>query len=119
LLRLNNRWWYFFNCYENGKPFLDVVFVDAAVETKEGTIIYTGWLRDFVCEGERLDRLYLNCVVKRKLKLNNDGKEDVNTKQSSAVPIAEGKLSLPYANIINLNVRFARLRIEVTTETSE
>lgn len=119
LLRLNNRWWYFFNCYENGKLFLDLVFVDAAVETKEGTVIYTGWLRDFVCEGERLDRIYLNCVVKRKLKLNNDGKEAVETKQSSAVPIAEGKFSLPYDSIINLNVRFVRLEIEVAKETDD
>jgi len=119
LLRLNNRWWYFFNCYENGMRFHDLVFIDAAVETKEGTIIYTGWLRDFVCEGEKLDRIYLNCVVKRKLKLNKDGNEEVETKQSSAVPIAEGKFSLPYDNIINLNVRFLRLEIEIKEETDD
>jgi hypothetical protein len=118
LLRLNNRWWYFFNCYENGRRSLDVVFIDAAVETKEGTIIYTGWLRDFICEGERLDRIYLNCVVKRKLKLNKDGKEETETSQSSAVPITEGKFSLPYDNIINLNVRFVRLEIEAAAETN-
>lgn len=119
LLRLNNRWWHFFNGHENGKPFLDLVFVDAAVATQEGTIIYTGWLRDFVCDGERLDRIYLEFVRKRKLKLNNNGREDVETKQSSGVPIAEGKFSLPYDNIINLNVRFVALKIREKKKTDD
>jgi hypothetical protein len=119
LLRLNNRWWHFFNGHDNGKPFLDLVFVDAAVATQEGTIIYTGWLRDFVCDGERLDRIYLEYVRKRRLKLSNDEKKETETRRSSAVPVSGAKFSLPYANIINLNVRFVRLEIEETTDPDD
>lgn len=118
LLRLNNRWWHFFNGHENGKPFLDVVFVDAAVATQEGTVIYTGWLRDFVCDGEKLDRIYLELVTKRKLKLINEGNREAKTYLSSAVPITKGKLSLSYNHIINLNVRFLALRMEETKKTN-
>lgn len=119
LLRLNNRWWHFFNGYENGKPFLDLVFVDAAVATQEGTVIYTGWLRDFVCDGEKLDRICLEFVRKRKLRLNNDGKGEVETRLSSAVPVPGTKFLLPYDNIINLNISFVALEIEETEETDE
>ena len=110
LLRLNNHWWYFFNGYENEKPFLDLVFVDAAVETKECTVIYSGWLLDFVCEGEKLDRIYLDCVVKRKLKVNNNERGSFRTVFSSAVPLTGKKFSLSYDNIINLNLRFVSLK---------
>jgi len=112
LLRLNNRWWYFFNGYENDKQLLDLVFVDAAVETKECTIIYTGWLRDFVCDGERLDRIYLECVAKRKFKVHYSENQEGATELSSAIPIRGKKFSLPYDRIINLNVRFVTLVIE-------
>lgn len=61
LLRLYNYWWYLFNGYKvdefaNGEtpaPF-DVVFVDALVNTNSGTMIYSGFLIDFVCEGEKI-----------------------------------------------------------------
>lgn len=110
LLRLNNHWWYFFNGYENDKPFLDMVFVDAAVETKECTVIYSGWLQDFVCDGEKLDRIYLDNVVKRKLRVNNAESTDVKATLSSALTLPGKKFSLAYDNIINLNLHFLTLK---------
>lgn len=116
LLRLNNHWWYFFNGYESGRRCLDLVFVDAVVETKECTVIYSGWLLDFVCEGERLDRIYLEDVLKRKLKINNAGIGEVEATLSSAVPVRGDKFSLQYDNIVNLNVKFVSLNIEKIDE---
>jgi hypothetical protein len=116
LLRLNNRWWYFFNGYESGGRFLDMVFVDAVVETKECTVIYSGWLLDFVCEGERLDRIYLEDVLKRKLEVNNAGNQDAEAKLSSAISVPGDKFSISYDNIVNLNVSFVKLEVKKTDE---
>ncbi len=75
--RLYNRWWYLFRGYqvdktiESGKPVeFDIVFVDALVNTSEGAIIYSGYLLDFVCKGETLERIYLSEASKRDFKSN-------------------------------------------------
>jgi len=104
-LRLNNRWWFLFNAFKKNNQRSDMVLVDAVVETKECTIIYSGWLLDFVCDGEKLDRIYLECVVKRKLRIENE-KGVIEEQLSSAVPIRGEIFSLPYDNIINLNLHF-------------
>jgi len=109
VLRLNNRWWFLFNAFKYNNQTPDLVLIDAVVETKECTIIYSGWLLDFVCDGEKLDRIYLEYVVKRKLKIVKD--EGMKEEQlSSAVPIPGDIFSLSYDNIINLNLRFLTLR---------
>ena len=96
--------------YGWNKGLLDMVLVDAMVETKEGTIIYSGCLLDYVCEGEKLDRIYLEYVVKRKLKVVNDEQAAIEEGVPSAIPIQGDVFALPYDNIINLNLRFLTLR---------
>lgn len=101
LLRLNNRWWYFFNGLESDIETFDLVFVDAVVDTKEATLIYSGFLINFVCEGEKLNRIYLGDVVRRRL-----GTQDAELIEIS-VP---GEIfSISAEHIINMNLRFILL----------
>lgn len=118
LLRLYNYWWYFFNGYKldnflNGEtpaPF-DIVFVDALVNTNAGTMIYSGFLIDFVCEGEKLDRIYLSKTSKREFKkmTTNDKGNYLSDETGDAVRIQGDTMMIPYNNIINLNLEFVTL----------
>lgn len=115
LTRLNNRWWYFFNGYENGIEEFDLVFVDAVVDTNDGTIIYSGFLIDYVCNGEDLDRIYLGDTVRREFKISEPSKpaEALSNQAASPFPIPGEIFSLPYKNAINLNLRFIILRDDI------
>ena len=112
LLRLNNRWWYFFNGIENNIENFDLVFVDAVVDTKECTMIYSGFLIDFVCDGEKLERIYIGDVVRRKLKPGENGNES-ETEPTTALQIPGDIFSISYEKIINLNLRFIILEDEL------
>jgi hypothetical protein len=46
-LNLYNKWLYFFNGHYADVDEFDVVFTDALVDTKEGEIIYSGFLVNF------------------------------------------------------------------------
>jgi len=118
LLRLYNYWWYFFNGYKvdgflNGRSFapFDIVFVHALVNTNAGTMIYSGFLIDFVCEGEKLDRIYLSKTSKREFKkmTTNDKGNYLSDETGNAVRIAGDTMMIPYNNIINLNLEFLTL----------
>jgi hypothetical protein len=114
LLRLNNRWWYFFNGLENDISEFDLVFVDAVVDTKECTMIYSGFLIDFVCDGENLDRIYIGDVVRRKLKPGENMDENATNVGSTALQIPGEIFSIAYRNIINLNLRFIVLEADLS-----
>jgi hypothetical protein len=117
-LRLYNYWWYFFNGYKvdgflNGAttaPF-DIVFVNALVNTNAGTMIYSGFLIDFVCEGEKLDRIYLSETSKREFKKTtmNDKGNYLSHEAGNAYPIEGDTMMIPYNNIINLNLQFVSI----------
>lgn len=102
LFRLNNRWWYLFNGLENGIEDFDLVLIDAVVDTKDGTIIYSGFLVNYVCNGEELDRIYLRDVVRREFKVVKD--DILKTGEPASIP--GETFSIPYNNIINLNLKF-------------
>ncbi|HYO22573.1 MAG TPA: hypothetical protein VER36_09210 [Flavisolibacter sp.] len=118
ILRLNNRWWYLFNGYyltEIGmeQREYDLLFVDAVVDTNDGTLIYSGYLMDFVCHGEELDRIYLNDAIRRELKkkqLDENGKEVLVNQPGEPVTIPGNFFSLSYKDIKNLNLRFLRFQ---------
>jgi hypothetical protein len=114
ILRLNNRWWYLFNGYHltdigfDNQEF-DLLFVDAAVDTHDGTLIYSGYLVEFVCNGEELDRIYLNDTIRRELKKKRpeeSGKEMFVNEPGEAVSIPGEFFSIAYKDIKNLNLRF-------------
>jgi hypothetical protein len=114
LVRLYNQWWYLFQGYKRDRiinstlePF-DVVYIDALVNTNAGTMIYSGYLVDYVCKGEDLDRIYLSKVSKREFKItamNEKGNYLIN-KPSEALPIGGDQMSIPYNSIINVNLQF-------------
>jgi hypothetical protein len=112
LLRLNNRWWYLFNGYYLRELDLnlayDLIFVDAAVDTADGTLIYSGYLVDFVSSGEDLDRIYLRNTVRRELKksITQEGNTVLLNEPGDPIEIPGVIFSLAYANIKNLNLHF-------------
>lgn len=115
LLRLYNYWWYFFNGYKvdgfanNGTPTsYDIVFINALVNTNSGTMIYSGFLIDFVCEGEKLDRIYLSETSKREFKkmTSNDKGNYLSHEAGEEFLIDGDTMMIPYTNIINLNLHF-------------
>jgi len=105
--RLHNRWWYLFNGYLNDVTSFDFVFVDVIVDTKDGTMIYSGVLKEFVCNGEELDRIYLEEAARREFKKKDEHRpEALINEPGIAQDIPGNILTLPYKNIINLNCRF-------------
>jgi hypothetical protein len=108
LTRLNNRWYYLFNGYENNIPEFDMLFVDAVVNTNDGTIIYSGFLVNYVCNGEQLDRIYLGDVVRREFKRPSPEEKGISLSNEPGLPmnIPGNIFSLSYDNAINLNLRF-------------
>lgn len=108
LFRLNNRWWYLFRGYENEVSNFDLLSVDAVVDTKDGTIIYSGFLVNYICNGEELDRIYLRDTVRREFKTT-----DVNGKfqNIAGVPVSipGDTFSIPYKIISSLNLKFIEL----------
>jgi hypothetical protein len=117
LLRLNNKWWYLINGYyltEIGweRREFDMLFVDAVVDTSAGSIIYSGYLVEFVCNGEDLDRIYLNDAIRRELKRkvkDNNGNEAVINQPGDAASIPGEFFCIAYRDIKNLNLRFINL----------
>jgi hypothetical protein len=112
LLRLNNKWWYLFNGYHlpeigfEGRDF-DLLFVDVAVDLKDETVIYSGYLVDFACNGEELDRIYLSDTVKRAFSDQFHGDEAVGAHSPEDPKSIPGAFfSIAYKDIKNINLRF-------------
>jgi len=123
LLRLNNRWWYLFNGYylpEVTDANYDLLFVDAVVDTQEGTFIYSGYLVEFVCEGEELQRLYLNDTIRRTLNRkvrDGAGRDETWNEPGDPVDIPGQFFVIEYKQVKNMNLRF--ISLENTIEDIE
>jgi hypothetical protein len=112
--RLHNRWWYLFNGYLNNVTSFDLVFVDAIVDTKDGTMIYSGVLKEFVCNGEELDRIYLEETTRREFKRRDGIQTGLLVNEPGNTQDIPGYIfTLPYKQIINLNLRFIILRDDI------
>jgi hypothetical protein len=124
LLRTRNRWWYLFNGYylnsmEEIRPVIDNPFVDAVVDTGKGTIIYSGYLVDFVCQGEDLDRIYLGGGVFRR-ELKKDGEEGASIFRPGDPKRIDGQfLCIPYSQIKNLNLKFITINLNDLEENEQ
>lgn len=108
---MNNRWWYLFNGIENNIEDFDILILDLVVDTREGTIIYSGYLLNYVCNGEELDRLYLTQTTKREFKINSDNGL-ITTGSPSEVPGVA--FSISYQNVINMNLKFLVLENDIS-----
>ena len=107
-----NSWWYYFraNEYDSSYAYLGkrepLVFVDALVNTADGSILYSGVLRDYVIKNDTLYCIYLGNTTKRLFSQKEENKKVILT-EGEGVTIAPGGLfCLPYANLINLHIRF-------------
>lgn len=119
-LRIYNHWWYLFNAYKAESILLnkiqksfDFVFIDVLVNTNSGTMLYSGCLTDFVCNGETLERLYLSDAVKRDFKTmhkTQNGDLYIN-KPGPAQEIKGEMLAIPAQEIVNINIRFIDLSV--------
>jgi hypothetical protein len=117
-LRLFNNWWYLFQGYKvdgfinSPTPVdFDILFVDVLVNTNAGTMLYSGYLIDFVCTGETLDCLYLSETIKREFKKNvvtEHGNTLVNV-AGDPQEIDGDTMVIPYASVINMNLHFVTL----------
>jgi hypothetical protein len=115
ILNLYNRWWYLFNGYfiefdgeeEGDEVEFDLVFIDAAVDTNEGTMIYSGLLVNFETKNGDLDRIYLRNTIRREFKKSkDDADEDGGNKPGDPVQIPGELFSISYEKVINLNLSF-------------
>jgi hypothetical protein len=105
LLNLYNKWWYYFNGYYADVDEFDLVFVDAVVDTKDGAIIYSGFLVYFETKDGELDRIYLKDALRREFKRQTAAGTLIN-ESGTPVQIPGATFSLKYENVINLNVNF-------------
>lgn len=114
ILNLYNKWWYVFNGYYNNIEETDLVFVDLVVDTKDRTVIYSGFLINFDFVNGDLERLYLKDTMKRDfIKGSSDEASEQTT--SNAVPygIPGDLFSIAYKNILNINVHFISIDNEL------
>jgi len=105
-----------FNGYESEIKTFDLLLIDAVVDTKDGTMIYSGFLVNYICNGEELDRIYLRNAVRREFKTINHS-SILSNKPGIPVSIRGETFSIPYKGIINLNCKF--LELHDTIETIE
>ena len=97
-----------FNNYESDIESFDLLLLDAVVETKDGTMIYSGYLINYICNGEDLERIYLRDAVRKEFKVP-DANGNLINQTGTPITIPGETLSINYKNIINLNLRFLEL----------
>jgi hypothetical protein len=107
VFNLYNKWWYFFNGNYADIAGYDLVFIDAVVDTKDGTMVYSGFLVNFETKGGELDRIYLKDAVRREFKkYANSQTLQLANEPGEPVQIPGATFSIKYENVINLNVNF-------------
>jgi hypothetical protein len=110
LYNLYNKWWYFFNGFHADIADFDLVFIDAVMDTADGTMIYSGFLVHFETKDGQLDRIYLQDTIRREFKRHADMNNTHLINEAGAPVQIPGKtFSLKYENVINLNVNFILL----------
>ena len=113
LLNLYNKWWYFFNGYYAEVENFDLVFVDAVVDTNDGTMIYSGFLVNFETKDGELDRIYLNETLRREFKKPIEpGNNQISNQPGEPVQIPGDNFSIKYDRVLNLNVNFILIQEE-------
>jgi len=107
ILNLYNKWWYVFNGYYNNIEETDLIFVDLVVDTKDRTVIYSGFLLNFDFVNGDLERLYLKDTLKRDfIKSSTQDASEQTTSTTEPYEIPGDLFSIAYKNILNINVHF-------------
>jgi len=116
LLRFQNEWHYLitgeildFPKILGEASDIDIVSVDAMVETNNGTIIYSGIIQDYLLSKQGgLELIYLTEVTRRYLKSDNLNNADTkgNSMQDGYYYIPGDFVVLPYKDIKNINISY-------------
>ena len=121
LLRMYNEWYYALSGRlesidsTQNSTILPDVFVDVLVETKEGSYLYCGLLKDFFLSKDNgLDRLYFEEVYRRKLcedttKPPTDELTPAKWLDSRYYEMPGEVFVIPYSQVKNLNIRYLYL----------
>lgn len=113
VFNLYNKWWYFFNGNYADVGAYDLVLVDAVVDTKDGTMVYSGFVVNFETKGGDLDRIYISDAVRREFKTYTGAQNmQLANQAGEPVQIPGAILSIKYENVINLNVNFILIEEE-------
>ena len=110
-LKLYNDWYYVFNGFYAKESDFDIVYIDAVVDTKEGSIIYSGCLEEFICNNQTLERILVSDIQKKDFKKDKNENtilQPINT-IDSATEIESNIFVIEYSKIINLNIRFIKI----------
>jgi len=136
LLRFSNYWHYvFFGEFTNfprssirfnnsSSDEIEGVFVDALIETKEGTILYEGILVDYeLTKDGSLDCIYLHQSQRRRLS-DDPCPSSVEDHSSTNEPpihyeIPGFVLVIPYSKILNLNLTYWKIEVSDDPSTDE
>lgn len=114
-LRIYNQWWYLFNGYYSfshsipkKQQYFDLVHADVLVNTNAGAMLYSGFVSDYICQGEILDRIYLTCIKKSDLKtITISDKGLIPLNKPGPRHVIKGKiLCIPASEILNINLNF-------------
>lgn len=109
LFRFQNEWHYLFSGeildfpeIQGNARIVEFTFVDALVNTSEGSVIYSGYLSSYVLSSSTgIDRIYLSDARRRYLK--NDNKQEVDERYYEL----PGDFFVLFASeIINLHVSY-------------
>jgi hypothetical protein len=120
IYNLYNKWWYFFNGNYGDIENYDLVFVDAVVDTKDGTMIYSGFLVNFETNGGELDRIYLKDTVRREFKKQaGDARPQFINEPGEPMQVPGATFSIKYSNVINLNVNFLLIKEEQNLQEND
>ena len=118
-LRVNNEWYYLLSGeildqldYPGESKNIEMIQIDALVNTGEGPMVYCGVLKDYYLSKDNgLDRLYLSNVYRRKFQ-DDLGRKD-HMAEYGARNLDERYYAMPgdlfvitYNNIINLNITY-------------
>ncbi len=106
LFRFQNEWHYLFSGEILDFPKIpgkgsdiDFTYVDALVETEEGTVIYKGVLQDYILSKDGgVDRIYLTDVKRRFLKDDNE--------QGKEYQLPGKFFIIPFSKILNLHLTY-------------
>jgi hypothetical protein len=120
IYNLYNKWWYFFSGNYSDITEYDLVFIDAVVDTNDGTIIYSGFLMNFETKNGELDRIYLKDAVRREFKRQSNNQNPMLINEPGApAQIPGATFSLKYDKIINLNVNFILIEEQVNNQEQD
>ncbi len=120
-LRFNNDWYYLLSGHN--KPGLvgkiEYIMVDTLVETKEGSYIYCGVLKEFFLSKDGLDRICLTEVSRRKL-INDQPQTDKPSSRDADeryYQMPGDMFVIPYSQMKNINLSYYRLILEPPSVT--